>query len=123
MVAGVIAIPITVPYVGYAADSAAYHNIQNIACIDHTKQYFVCKSIQLWLDISAIIVLVFVYDIGVVGIGDGYQDDDGMYDNVGVGMMMMETVMDRIYYEDGSCSQRCHLTNAENLEKLLLLFE
>ena len=52
----------------YAAISAAYHNIQNIACIDHAKQYFVSKSIKIWLDKSAIIPLICVFGIGV---GDG----------------------------------------------------
>ena len=74
MVAGAITIPTAVPYVGYAAIGAAVLNIQNIACIDHTKQYFVCKSIQLWLYISAIIVLVCVYGVGVVDGSDGYWD-------------------------------------------------
>ena len=68
MVAGAITIPTAAPYVGYAAIGAAVLNIQNIAYIDHTKQYFVCKSIQLWLDVSAIIALIYAYGIGV---GDG----------------------------------------------------
>ena len=48
MVAGATAISTAAPSVGYAAIDAAVHNIQNIACIDHTKQYFVCESMQLW---------------------------------------------------------------------------
>ena len=70
MVAEAIAVVTTAPYAGYAAIGAACHNIQNIACIDHTKQYFVSKSIQLWLDISAIIALIFIYVIGVGDITD-----------------------------------------------------
>ena len=46
VVAGAIVIATAAPYVGYAAIGAAVHNIQNIACIDHTEQYFVCNSIQ-----------------------------------------------------------------------------
>ena len=46
-VAAAIAISIAAPYIEYAAISAAIHNIQNIACIDHTKQYFVCISITI----------------------------------------------------------------------------
>ena len=69
------AISTAAPYIGYAAIGAAYHNTQNIACIDHTKQYFVFNSIQWWLDISAIIVLVCIYVIGGDGHGGGYADD------------------------------------------------
>ena len=47
MVAGAITISTVAPDVEYAAVNAAYHNLQNIACIDHTKQYFVCKSITI----------------------------------------------------------------------------
>ena len=47
MVAGAIAISTTAQYVGYDAINAAYHHIPNIACIDHTKQYFVYKSITI----------------------------------------------------------------------------
>ena len=46
VVAGATAILTAASYIGYAAINAAVDNIQNIACIDHTKQYFVCKSIQ-----------------------------------------------------------------------------
>ena len=46
VVAGAIAIATATPYVGYAAIGAAIRNKQNIACIDHTKQYFVSQSIQ-----------------------------------------------------------------------------
>ena len=83
LVAGAIAIATAAPYVGYAAIGAAYHNTQNIACIDHTKQYFVSKSIQWWLDISAIIVLVCIYVIDVGDGGDGHAED-------GVGNMDVE---------------------------------
>ena len=76
MLAGATAISTAAPYIGYAAIGAAYHNKQNIARIDHTKQYFVYKSIQLWLDISAIIALVCIYVISVGDGGDGYADDD-----------------------------------------------
>ena len=37
-------------------------------------QYFVCKSMQLWLDISAIIALICEY---AIGIGDGRVGGDG----------------------------------------------
>ena len=47
MVAIAIAISTAVPYFEYSAINAASHNLQNIACIDHTKQYFVCKSITI----------------------------------------------------------------------------
>ena len=46
LVAAAIAITTAAPYVGYATIDVAYHNTRNIACIDHTKQYFVCISIQ-----------------------------------------------------------------------------
>ena len=46
MLAAAIAIATAAPYVGYAAIGVAHLDIQNIACIDHTKQYFVCISIQ-----------------------------------------------------------------------------
>ena len=78
MVAEAIAVATTAPYAGYAAIGAACHNIQNVACINHTKQYFACKPMQRWLDISAIIALVSVGGIGVVdggGGGDAYADD------------------------------------------------
>ena len=71
MVSGAASVAPAAPYVGYAAISAAYHNIQNIACIDHTKQYFVCKLIKIWLDKSAIIPLIWGFGIGVGNAADG----------------------------------------------------
>ena len=71
MAAGAIAIATAAPYVRNAVISAAVHNIQNIACIDNARQYFASKSIQLWLYISAIILLICVYCIGVGDAGDG----------------------------------------------------
>ena len=75
MVAGASTIATAVTYIGYAAIGAADDNMQNIACIDHTKQYFVCKSIQLWLNISAIIALIYVYGTGGGDGCDGCRDD------------------------------------------------
>ena len=69
-VVGAVDIATAAPYIGLAAFVAALYNKQNIACIHHTKQYFVCKSIQIWLGISAIIVLIYEYDAGD-GDGDG----------------------------------------------------
>ena len=46
MVVGGLTIATAAPYIGYVAIGAAGDNMQNIACTDHTKQYFVCKSIQ-----------------------------------------------------------------------------
>ena len=71
MIARAIAISTATPYLGYAAVDAAVFNEQNIACIDHTKQYFVRNQLQLWLYMSAIIVLIHAYhiDVGDDGIG------------------------------------------------------
>ena len=79
MVAGTITIATAAPYVVCTAINAVFHNIQNIACIDNTKQYIVCKSIQSWPYMSAIIALIYGYSIGI---GDGYGagDDDMVWD-------------------------------------------
>ena len=63
------------PYDGYAAISAGISYFPKY-CLVHTKQYFVCKAIQLWLDVSAIIALVYICDIGVDDGCDGYSNDD-----------------------------------------------
>ena len=103
--AAAIAIATTAPYVGYAAIGAAVHNIHKILLVLFIQSnIFVRKSIQLWLDISAIIALVFVYGIVVVdvadrcpddGIGDidvwGYDVGLGDADGDGDGCMMMIT--------------------------------
>ena len=72
MVAGAVTIASAAPYFGYAAIDAAFHNIQNIACVDHTQQYFACKSRQSWLYISANIALIYACGNGV----GGSDDDD-----------------------------------------------
>ena len=61
MVAVAIVIATAAPYVGYAAIDAAFHNIQNIACVDHTQQYFACKSFT----IMAVYVSHYCIDLGM----------------------------------------------------------
>ena len=81
MVVRAITIATAAPCVGYAAIGAAIDNKQNIACIDHTTQYFVCKAIQLWLYLSAIIVLFCGYDMGDVD-GEGKGDLEWVFDDM-----------------------------------------
>ena len=96
MVTGAATITTAAPYIGYAAICAADHNIQNIACINLQSNILYVNQYNLWLDISAIIVLVCIYGIGVGDSSDecaiyrddgiGYLDGGGYgYDGIAVG--------------------------------------